>query len=315
MDTKAKYTDHYPVLLNEVLDALAIKDSGEYLDCTFGAGGYSAAILSLANCKLTAIDQDPNVEKFVANIKKEHDGRFEFLQANFAEASLKLSGRKFDGIVLDLGVSSMQLDQRERGFSFQESGALDMRMSCNGESAADFINGASEEEIADVLYRYGDEKESRRIAKSIVSAREKQEITTTIQLAEIIRAAKRMKKSKIDLATKSFQAIRIHVNKELVALEIFLDNVKDLLKIGGRLVVVSFHSLEDSIVKLFFKENSAKHISRSKYADKYSKIAVEKQKGKWLELVTKKPIVPTEKEVRDNIRSRSAKMRVAKRVE
>lgn len=315
MAEEIKYVDHYPVLLNEVIESLEIKDSGEYLDCTFGAGGYSRAILSAANCNLTALDQDPNVEKFVKSIKADFDNRFEFVQTNFADACLKLAGKKFDGIVLDLGVSSMQLDQRERGFSFQEDGDLDMRMSCEGESAEDFVNNASEEQIADVLYRYGDEKESRRIARSIVAEREKELIKSTLQLAEIIRSAKRMKKSKIDLATKSFQAIRIYVNQELAALEKFLEHVKDLLNIGGRLVIVSFHSLEDSIVKIFFKEHSLKPVARSKYADKYSKIKQEKQPGKWLELITKKPIAPTEEEIKANIRSRSAKMRVAKRIE
>lgn len=314
MNKNYKYTDHYPVLLNEVLEALVIENSGEYLDCTFGAGGYSSAILSAANCKLTALDQDPNVKKYVDPLQEQFKERFNFMQMNFSEAYRNLSDQKFDGIVLDLGVSSMQIDQRERGFSFQEDGDLDMRMSCEGESAAEFINNASEQEIADIIFKYGDEKESRRIARSIVAEREKKEIVSTLQLADIIRSAKRMKKSKIDLATKSFQAIRIHVNQELAALERFLDQVKDMLKIGGRLVIVSFHSLEDSIVKQFFKENSLKQVARSKYADKYSKITLEKQPGKWLKLVAKKAIVPSQQELDENIRSRSAKMRIAERI-
>lgn len=308
-----QYREHYPVLLSEVLEGLLVKDGCEYLDCTFGAGGYSRAILKAANCRLTAIDQDDSVKNYADQLDKEFGERFDFINCNFAESAVRLSGRKFDGIVLDLGVSSMQLDQRERGFSFQEDGPLDMRMSGEGKSAADFINSADEGEIADVIYRYGDEQESRRIAKAIILARSEGRISSTLQLARIVREAKRMKKSKIDLATKTFQAIRIHVNCELEVLESFLLQVNRLLKVGGRLVVVSFHSLEDSIVKLFIKKHALRKIARSKYADKFSKLEAEKQEGKWLKPITVKPIVPSNEELEQNIRSRSAKMRVVER--
>ena len=297
---------HYSVLLPEILENLNPQDNKQYLDCTFGAGGYTKAILSSADCHVTAIDQDPNVKKYAQEIKD----RFTFVEGNFADAKELTKGTSFDGIVLDLGVSSMQLDEAMRGFSFMRDGALDMRMNASGYSAADFIAEADEEEIANVIYKYGEEVQSRQIAKAIVAERAKEPITTTLRLAEIVREAMHYRKAKIDPATKTFQAIRIYINKELESLEQFLDNLKDMLKPGASVLIVSFHSLEDSIVKSFFRDHSAKKVARSKYAKEPENI----DDDKWLKLLSKKPILPSEGEVKENYRSRSARLRVAQKV-
>ncbi len=305
-----KTSPHYSVLLKEVLEYLNIKENGKYLDCTFGAGGYSKAILEQANCHLTALDQDPNVHCYRDIIAKQYPNNFDFVQTNFADAYTHLEGQKFDGIVLDLGISSMQVDEGQRGFSFMHDGPLDMRMSGSGMSAAEFIAEADEELIANVIYKYGEEVKSRYIAKAIVQEREKQPITTTSQLANIVRGAIYGKRGKIDHATKTFQAIRIYINKELESLEKILADAQHLLSDEGRIIVVSFHSLEDSIVKSFFKEYSIKKVARSKYA----KDTIQIEEGKWLKTITRKAIAPTPAEVKENIRSRSAKMRVAEKI-
>ncbi|BDU60784.1 ribosomal RNA small subunit methyltransferase H [Candidatus Rickettsia kotlanii] len=301
---------HVPVMLNEMLEALSPKDGESYLDCTFGAGGYSKAILESCNCYVTALDRDPNVIKRAEEIQQNYSERFDFVETNFADSFAKLKGKKFDGIVLDLGVSSMQLDIVDRGFSFLHDGPLDMRMSGQGLSAEEFVNTAEEKELADVIYQYGDESFSRRIAKRIVEYRKTARIDSTCKLAKIVRSSIGFRKGKIDPATKTFQAIRIYVNDELGELEQFLVNVKNILKKDGRLVVVSFHSLEDRIVKNFFKENSGKPVVRSKYA----KDDVTIDPNKWLKIITNKALAPSDKEVGLNIRARSAKLRAAKAI-
>lgn len=301
---------HYPVLLKEVLENMNIKDNGVYLDCTFGAGGYSKAILNKAKCRLVALDQDKSVLPFVNDVKEIFPDAFSFHNINFAEAKKYLPDYKFDGIVLDLGVSSMQLDNGGRGFSFMKDGPLDMRMGNTMQTAADFINEASEKEIADVIYKYGQEVQSRQIAKAIVNARLESKIETTLHFAEIVRNSMHYRKSKIDPVTKTFQAIRIHINRELDVIEKFLDNVEDMLLPGGRVLVVSFHSLEDSIVKLFLKEHSAKKVARSKYSKDPEII----EEGKWIKVVNKKPITPSKEEVLENPRSRSSRLRVAEKI-
>ncbi len=301
---------HRSVLLNEVIEYLSIKDGGRYLDCTFGAGGYTRAILSKSDCYVTALDQDPTVIRFANDLSLDYGDRFNFIQTNFSQVASKLHGKNFDGVVLDLGISSMQVDQASRGFSFMQDGPLDMRMSVTGVSAAEFLETASEQEIADIIYKYGEEVQSRAIAKNIVCYRQTDRIDTTLKLAEIIRQSKHYRPEKIDPATKTFQAIRIYINDELGALERFLANVEDLLVPGGRIVVVSFHSLEDSIVKNFFKECSVKKIAKSKYSKELDSPLA----GKWLRIITKKPLVPSRAEVQDNPRSRSAKLRVAEKI-
>jgi len=243
---------HYPVLLSEIIENLQPQHGKKYLDCTFGAGGYTKAILDTANCFVKALDQDPTVYKYAEKLCTKYKERFEFIQGNFANIKELSRGERYDGVVVDLGVSSMQLDEKERGFSFMRDGNLDMRMSSSGYSAADFIASASEEEMAEVIYKYGEEVQSRQIAKMIVQERQKEPITTTVRLAEIIRKSMHYRKSKIDPATKTFQAIRIYINKELENIENFLSNLKDILNPEAKILIVSFHSLEDSIVKSFF---------------------------------------------------------------
>ncbi|CAN7946339.1 Ribosomal RNA small subunit methyltransferase H [Rickettsia monacensis] len=301
---------HVSVMLNEMLEALSPKDGESYLDCTFGAGGYSKAILESCDCYITALDRDPNVIKRAEEIKQNYGERFDFIETNFADSFTKLKKKNFDGIVLDLGVSSMQLDIADRGFSFLHDGPLDMRMSGQGLNAEEFVNTAEEKELADVIYKYGDESFSRRIARRIVEYRKTARIDSTDKLAEIVRNSIGFRKGKIDPATKTFQAIRIYINDELGELERFLANVKNILKKDGRLVVVSFHSLEDRIVKNFFKENSEKPVARSKYAK--DDMAIDPDK--WLKIITNKALAPSDKEVGLNIRARSAKLRAAKAI-
>lgn len=299
---------HKPVLLAEMLKMLAPKPDGYYLDCTFGNGGYSSAILDSCSCNLVAIDRDPNVKARAEQFANNYQGKFKFIESSFAESFDKLGGQKFDGVVMDLGVSSMQIDSPERGFSFMYDGPLDMRMNNHGMSAADFINNAEEEDIANVIYKYGDETFSRKIARKIIEQRRLEPIVTTGRLARIVRTSIGFKKGKIDLATKTFQAIRIYINDELGQLEMFLNNVQNVLADNGRLIVVSFHSLEDRIVKEFFKEYAPKIMARSKYSTRPME---EIDSQKWLTIITKKPIYPTDDEIRTNYRARSARLRAA----
>lgn len=254
---------HQPVLYEEVLNALNIHASGFYVDGTFGRGGHAAGILARLDSdgRLLAIDQDPQAvaaarERFAA------EPRFEIVHGNFAELKTLVSQRqqqgKVDGILLDIGVSSPQLDEAERGFSFIKSGPLDMRMNPQaGESAADWLSHAGEKEIADVLWRFGEEKFSRRIARAIVQARnEGKALTTTDDLVQLIETSVPRKEKHKHPATRSFQAIRIFINRELEVLEQGLEAAVDVLAPGGRLVVISFHSLEDRIVKRFMRDKS-----------------------------------------------------------
>lgn len=245
---------HTPVMLNEMLEWLSPKDGGIYVDGTFGSGGYSRAILKSADCRVYAIDRDGSTSTFADLLLEEFPNRFVWILGNFADMCSLLSAHgisSVDGIVLDLGVSSMQLDMAERGFSFRNDGELDMRMSSEGVNAADVINKADVDELADIFYYYGEEKAARRVAKAIVAARQLQPITRTVQLAEIIRTAIPAKQGKIHPATRSFQGLRIYVNKEFDAIESGLVASEKLLGEHGRLVVVSFHSLEDRLVKRF----------------------------------------------------------------
>ena len=249
---------HIPVMLDEVIEHLNPQLGSTYIDCTFGAGGYSRKILSTNQCKLYAIDQDPSVIKFVDAIAQDYPAdRFTFINQNFAKLAeiadqYKLSN--LDGIVFDLGVSSMQIDQAERGFSFNKDARLDMRMSQNGIDAWEIVNEFSEEDLADIIYYYGEEPFSRRIARKIVQKREESPIDTTLELAKIIQSAVK-RQGKIDPATKTFQALRIHVNDELKILKQALVAAYDLLKPNGKIVIVSFQGLEDRIVKDFVQNN------------------------------------------------------------
>jgi 16S rRNA (cytosine1402-N4)-methyltransferase len=249
---------HIPVLLDAVMTALAISPGETHIDGTFGAGGYSRAMLS-AGAKVIAFDRDPDA--IVTGRSLEMDG-LTLVEDCFSRLADHLHD-PVDGVTLDIGVSSMQLDQARRGFSFQADGPLDMRMSQAGETAAEFLNAAEEDEIADVIYRYGDEPKSRRIARSIVAARP---LSTTAELARVVRRAVGWRDGdKKDPATRTFQAIRIHINRELEELEGGLQAAERVLKPGGRLAVVTFHSLEDRVVKHFLRDRSGSAPSGSRH--------------------------------------------------
>jgi 16S rRNA (cytosine1402-N4)-methyltransferase len=302
------FADHIPVLLDEVIHALAITPGAEIVDGTFGAGGYSDAILR-EGAKVYAFDRDPDALTEGADLAGRHEGALRLYAACFSimDQALAVDGIiQVDGVVLDIGVSSMQLDRAERGFSFQKDGPLDMRMGQDGESAADFVNTADETEIADVIYRYGEEHRSRRIARFIVAARP---LTTTAQLAAVVRKAVGHKPgAPKDPATRAFQAIRIHINRELDELTDGLEAAERLLKPGGRLAVVTFHSLEDRIVKQFLRSRSGSDGAGSRHmpqmADNTPAPTFEKA-GKALR--------PSEAELTRNPRARSATLRCATR--
>jgi len=305
-------TPHIPVLLNEVVESIAPKDGGVYVDGTFGAGGYTRAVLDAADCTVYAIDRDPDAIREGQKLVDAYKGRLHLLHGTFGEMAELVRGEGVDfvdGVMLDIGVSSMQIDRAERGFSFQKDGALDMRMSQNGLSAADVLNTFGEREIADIIYKYGEERFSRRIAAAVVEQRKTAPFKTTLEFADLIRRTVPHKREDIDPATRSFQALRIYVNDELGQLESGLSAAHNLLKAGGRMAVVSFHSLEDRIVKTFMQEKSGKTANPSRYMP-----VVEKQAAT-LKTITKKPILPTESETKFNPRARSARLRVAEKAE
>lgn len=306
---------HIPVMLPEVLKYLSPKNGEVYVDCTFGAGGYSKSILDKADCTVIAIDMDPeaieHAKKLEGKIANSPGKKFIFVQENFSEIEMVIQnlGYEFvDGIVLDLGVSSIQLDTKERGFSFSKEGSLDMRMSQSGISAHDIINKYNERDLADIIYKFGDEKKSRQIAKKIVQARSYGPIGTTTQLADIVRSVVG-NRGQIDPATKTFQAIRICVNNELQNLNRVLEASELLLKDNGRLVVVSFHSLEDRTVKNFLQRQTGKSQGKSRYVPDSPE-----DSSRNFELLAKKAVMCSDEEKDHNIRARSARLRAAIRV-
>ncbi len=294
---------HIPVMLQEVLTALKPQKGEVYVDATFGNGGYTKAILETADCKVIALDRDPTVKVRVNELKNMYGDRFEFRAGQFGDFA-DLVPERINGAVFDVGVSSMQLDEAERGFSFSKEGALDMRMSQDGISAKDIVNSYDEEALADLIYQYGEERKSRQIAKRIAEYRQNKKIETTTELAEIIYSVIHKKFGEIDPATRTFQALRIAVNDELGELSRGLSGAANRLQKSGRLVVVDFHSLEDRIVKNFFKENGGKRIRVSKYAP-------ELVQDEHLFAEVSKVIMPTAEECGKNPRARSAKLRYA----
>lgn len=283
--------DHRPVLLEEALKLLAVRAEGRYVDGTLGAGGHAAEILrrSAPEGRLLAVDRDAeSLERTRASLAPFGD-RVRFAHADFREVPVLLGDTKVDGILLDLGLSSRQLDDPERGFSFQADGPLDMRLDrSQPTSAFEVVNRASERELADLIYRFGEEPASRRIARAIVEARRRRPLQTTGELAEIVRrAAPRSRRPGLHPATRTFQALRIHVNRELEGLAEALESLAACLAPAGRLVVIAFHSLEDRIVKQTFRGLAARGY----------------------ELLTKKPVRPTEREIAGNPRARSARLR------
>lgn len=297
---------HVPVLLRPLLAAVA-PVSGVWLDGTFGAGGYARGLLEAGAERVIGVDRDPLALQMAATWAGEYGDRLRLVAGEFSALDAHAGG-PLDGVVLDLGVSSMQLDQAERGFSFQKDGPLDMRMSQSGESAADLVNGASEEVIANILYHYGEERASRRIARAILAQREVEPITTTLRLAEIVaKCLPRPKPGQSHPATRSFQAIRIAVNTEFDQLAEGLAAAERALKPGGMLAVVTFHSLEDRIVKRYMQLASGAEANTNRYAPARAEVTAR------FELVTKKAVGPDAEELEANPRSRSAKLRVARR--
>ena len=297
---------HIPVMLNEVLEVLSPKDNEVYVDATFGNGGYSEAILNKAKCKVIAIDRDPSVKKRADELKKAYGDRFEFRAGEFGNID-EIIPEMVNGFVFDIGVSSMQLDDGFRGFSFSKEAPLDMRMSMNGTSAKDIVNTYGEKELADILYLYGEEKRSRQIASKIVEYRAKKPIETTTELADIIYQIMPKHFGTIDPATRTFQAIRIAVNDELKQLQDGLLGALNHLASEGRLVVVDFHSLEDRIIKTFFNENTKPKVHVSRYG-KNDEVANHSDLPFFF---CSKAIMPTEQECLTNPRARSAKLRYA----
>ncbi len=308
---------HIPVLRDAMLAAVAPRPGEVIVDGTFGAGGYSRALLELQpSARVIAFDRDPHVQLLADALAREFPGHFLFLGARFSsmvQALAEVGVASVDAVVLDIGVSSMQFDEDARGFSFQRAAPLDMRMSGEGLSAADVVNGYAEADLVRILRDYGEEKDARRIARAIVAARTQAPIATTVQLAEMIRGAVRgAGKMKIHPATRSFQALRIEVNQELAELEAALVAAEQLLKPGGRLVVVTFHSLEDRMVKQFMLRRSNADAAPSRHSPAALRADAASQQNTFI-LTPKQAIAPTEEEVGLNPRARSAKLRCATR--
>jgi 16S rRNA (cytosine1402-N4)-methyltransferase len=280
---------------------------GRTIDATFGAGGYTREILK-AGGRVLAIDRDQTAILLGADLVESAKGRLELVEANFSEIEDVAGGEPVDGIVFDLGVSSMQLDRAERGFSFRHDGPLDMRMGRGGPTAADLVNGVSERDLANIIFKLGDERHSRAVARAIVKARAQAAITTTKQLADNVATVVRSKPGDIHPATRTFQALRIYLNDELTELVDALAASERLLKPRGRLVVVSFHSLEDRIVKTFLNDRG-KSSAGSRHAPDV------KRAEPTFKILTKRPVIADEAEVAANPRARSAKLRAAERTQ
>nr|AWM09168.1 16S rRNA (cytosine(1402)-N(4))-methyltransferase RsmH [Bradyrhizobium symbiodeficiens] len=300
---------HIPVLGREAVDHLAPRAGGIYVDATFGAGGYSRAILDVPGTRLIAIDRDRTAISAGAELVERSAGRLTLVEdrfSNLAEVCAAQGVDAVDGVVMDVGVSSMQLDQAGRGFSFRLDGPLDMRMGQAGPTAADVIARASEGDLADIIYLLGEERNSRRVARAIVADRQETPFTTTRALADLVGRVVRSKPGDIHPATRTFQALRIFVNEELDELQAALAAAERVLKPGGRLVVVSFHSLEDRIVKNFLSERS-KTGGGSRHLPEVAQVPPSFQ------LLTRRPVVAGDDEVAHNPRARSAKLRAAER--
>jgi len=308
---------HIPVLRDEVMQALNVQPNSIYLDATFGAGGYTKALLACPGTRILALDRDPTAITAAASLVIEASGRLELRQTRFsrlAEAAQQSGVSLFDGIVLDIGVSSMQLDEPGRGFSFRHDGPLDMRMegphSQGGLSAAELLNQADEETLANIFYHYGEERASRKIAKAIIMDRAKAPFTSTAALAGMIARVSPGKPQEIHPATRVFQALRIAVNDELGELVKALFAAEKLLKPGGRLVIVTFHSLEDRLVKKFFVSGSGRGQAKSRLLPG-EPVAPPPS----FSLPPKQPVLPSAEEVARNPRARSAKLRYGIRTE
>jgi 16S rRNA (cytosine1402-N4)-methyltransferase len=295
---------HIPVLGREVVDFLNPAPNKRYIDATFGAGGYTKLLLA-ANSRVLGLDRDRTAITLGAGLVEQSGGRLELIEANFSELA-ELAGEPVDGVVFDLGVSSMQLDTAERGFSFRLDGPLDMRMGHDGPSAAELVAKASERDLANIIFQLGEERQSRAVARAIVKARGEAPITTTKRLADLVASVVRHKPTEIHPATRTFQAMRMFVNDELGELVSGLAAAEQVLKPGARLAVVSFHSLEDRIVKLFINDRSATSAG-SRHRPEVQKIEPT------FNALTRRVVTPGEDEIAQNPRARSAKLRAAER--
>jgi 16S rRNA (cytosine1402-N4)-methyltransferase len=302
---------HIPVLGRQAVEMLAPRDGGIYVDATFGAGGYSRAILDIAGTRVIGIDRDRTAILGGFELVDRADGRLTLVEdrfSNLAEVCAAEGVDSVDGVVMDVGVSSMQLDEAERGFSFRLAGPLDMRMGHDGPTAADVIARASEADLANIIYIFGEERHSRGVAKAIVAARKEAPVTTTKALADIVSKVVWAKAGEIHPATRTFQALRIFVNEELDELHLALSAAERVLKPGGRLAVVSFHSLEDRIVKNFLVER-AKAGGGSRHLPEVA------QAEPSFAILTKRPVTADDAEIAANPRARSAKLRAAERTQ
>lgn len=312
--TEQGFAPHIPVLLSEVVAALAPHDGETYIDATFGAGGYTRAVLQAADCRVLAIDRDPDAASRAEKLGAEFPSRLSFVGAPFSTLDEIVAGQNLglvDGVMLDIGVSSMQLDEPERGFSFQADGPLDMRMSQSGPSAADVVNSESDETIANILYVLGEERRSRAIARAIVAARAESPIETTKALADIVTRVLGRQPDGRHPATRTFQALRIYVNDELGELARGLSAAERCLKPGGRLVIVTFHSLEDRIAKRFLAQRAGKESRGSRHLPDTSI----KLKPPSFRILNPRPLTPSKGELEVNPRARSARLRAAVRTD
>ena len=300
-------TKHHPVMLEKIVSIISPQHGGIFIDCTFGGGGYSKAILKYPNTKVYAIDRDKLTQRYANILTKEFPGRFIFSQNKFSNLDeiIKLDSKP-KAIIFDLGLSSFQLSDPKRGFSFKSKSFLSMEMGINKYSAYDVVNSLDKKNLAGIIKVLGDEKDGRTIANNIIKYRSKKPIKTSEELASIINYAKKnYNKYKKNPATKTFQAIRIFVNQELTELILGLIAATQMLTEGGMLIVVSFHSLEDKIVKNFFNLYSESNKNPSRY------LPIQENKSSLFKLLSKKPLTPSKKEICNNIRSRSAKLRYA----
>jgi 16S rRNA (cytosine1402-N4)-methyltransferase len=302
---------HIPVLGRQAVEMLRPRDGGIYVDATFGAGGYSRAILGAANTRVIGIDRDRTAIAGGFDLVDRSDGRLTLVEdrfSNLAEVCATQGFASIDGVVMDVGVSSMQLDEADRGFSFRLGGPLDMRMGHDGPTAADVVAKASEADLANIIYIFGEERHSRSVARAIVAARKEAPILTTKELADIVGKVVWSKPGEIHPATRTFQGLRIFVNAELDELYLALSAAERVLKPGGRLVVVSFHSLEDRIVKNFLGE-------RGKAGGGSRHLPETAQAASSFAILTKRPVTPDDAEIAANPRARSAKLRAAERTD
>ncbi len=309
---------HVPVLCGEVVRYIDPHPGGTYVDGTFGAGGYSRALLDAADCRVVGIDRDPRAVQAGRSMEASSGGRLMVIEGRFGDMAELLDARgvtSVAGVALDLGVSSMQIDTPGRGFSFRHDGPLDMRMSADGPSAADVVNTAAEGELADILFEYGEERQSRRIARAVVRARAARRIERTGELADIVRRAlgPAAARDKIDPATRTFQALRIHVNDELGELRRGLAAADTLLAPGGRLAVVSFHSLEDRAVKGFLRERAGEAPRPSRHAPD-ARRDPDARRPAW-RVLTRRPVTPSPAESAANPRARSARLRAGEKLD